>query len=155
MCFLIIQVFVTNIKGIFMKTRLLRSNSIGFAGTIRNTYDHAPKLIPYVLQVAKDAQNWGFAEWLQAHNTHIFITKDNRKIILREIHMDKSYVGISIEISKNIRCAAGDGLLIANILDGVDSPEYFSQLMKSLAATPIQSTPAEKVDNEEIDLQEP
>jgi hypothetical protein len=131
-------------KGMFMKIRLLRSNSLGYAGTIRNTYHHAQKLLPYVLQVSADVQKWDYVEWLQAHNTHVFVTKDNRKIVLRPIHANKSYVGISIELSSNIRCAAGKGLLVANIMDGIDTPEYFSQIMKSLSAIPVESNSAEK-----------
>jgi hypothetical protein len=134
------------IKECFMKIRLLRSNSLGYAGTIRNTYHHAQKLLPYVLQVSADVQKWDYVEWLQAHNTHVFVTKDDRKVILRPIHMDKSYVGISIELSTNIRCTAGKGLLVANIMAGTDTPDYFSQIMKSLSATPVESIPANTVD---------
>jgi len=121
------------IKGTKMKISFVRSNSLGFAGTYRNALHHAKSLLPIIDRMVQDVQNWGFVEWVQGHNTHIFITKDDRKVILRPINDGTGkYVGISIELSKTRRCAAGQGLLVTNILVD-DDLSYFSKLMAGLA----------------------
>ena len=96
--------------------------------------------------MVNDVQNWGFAEWVQGHNTHIFITKDDRKVILRPITDSTGYIGISIELSKTRRCAAGQGMLVTNILAD-DDLNYFSKLMAGLAMSVFENKDTK--DNEE------
>ena len=121
-----------------MKIKLLRSTSLGYAGTVRNAMHHAKDLLPYVLKMGCDAQSWGDSVWLQAHNVHVFVTKDGRKIILRPISKN-GYIGISAEMSHKTRCAQGYGMHITNFLNDACSPDDFSRQMKSFALEPITS----------------
>lgn len=129
-----------------MKISFVRSNSLGFAGTYRNALHHATALLPIIDRMVNDVQNWGFSEWVQGHNTHIFITKDDRKVILRPITDSTGYIGISIELSKTRRCAAGQGMLVTNILAD-DDLNYFSKLMAGLAMSVFENKDTK--DNEE------
>ena len=120
-----------------MKIKMLRSSSLGFAGTIRNANHHAKALMPLLIKISTDIQNWGYEEWLQGHNTHVLVTKDGRKLVLRGIHYEGKYIGISAEASNNIRCAKGKGMHIADFL--ADEIEKCGHVLAAFAIPPIGS----------------
>ena len=122
-----------------MKITFGRSNSLGYAGTIRNAQHHAQKLLPLIYRVAQDILNWKYVEWVQGHNYHIFITSDDRKVILRPIHSSgNGYIGVSIELSKTRLCATGTGMLVTSIMAD-DDLDLFSNLMAALSMPRIHS----------------
>lgn len=137
-----------------MKITFGRSNSLGYAGTVRNAQHHAQKLLPLIYRVAKDILNWKYVEWVQGHNYHIFITSDDRKVILRPIHSKgNGYIGVSIELSKTRLCATGTGMLVTSIMSD-DDLDLFSALMAALSMPKINNNdPTDKnaLDGEEDD----
>jgi hypothetical protein len=125
-----------------MRIRLFRSNSLGFAGTIRNANHHAKALLPLLFRLAQDVQGWGYAEWMQAHNTHSFVTKDARKIHLRGLSNGTDYIGVTLEVSNLLRCAQGNGTHIADfIVADPTALDSFSDMMRLLAKPPVGNAP--------------
>lgn len=85
-----------------MEIRKLRSTSMGIEGTMYNANHHAQLLIPLIEELISKAPLWGFAEWAQGNNVHLFTTHDGRKFLLRPISLrdretlKSRYVGIQL-----------------------------------------------------------
>lgn len=78
--------------------RKLRSNGKGLKGTFDNMYHHAEKLIPMVEILSKNGEDLGFAEWVQGHNVHEFITVEGVRYTLRGFIKDNAYHGIRLAL---------------------------------------------------------
>jgi hypothetical protein len=111
---------------------------------MRNANHHAKALLPLLFRLAQDVQGWGYDEWVQAHNTHAFVTKDGRKIHLRGLSNGIEYIGVTLEVSPLLRCAQGNGTHIADFLVAdLKALDAFSDMMRLLAKVPINNVPCE------------
>lgn len=75
----------------------LRKTSSGIQGTFANADHHAKRLLPLVKQLGAAAKDWGFAEWKQGHNVHIFTSDDGRSFVMRPWRDETNeYAGIQV-----------------------------------------------------------
>lgn len=85
-----------------MQTVLLRSNSRGIHGTYENAKHHAKSLIPMIRTLVDAVQGDGVfvarvEQWRQAHNIHIFATRNGKYFVFRPIWLKgEGYVGIYV-----------------------------------------------------------
>jgi hypothetical protein len=123
-----------------MKIKFLRSTSLGLSGTLHNADHHAKPLLPLVTALGIKASKWNFDTWFQAHNVHVFRTKDGRNVILRPFG-NKGYEGIKAEVSLSTRCANHNGILLATLYaDNRNNVtvDDFSKIMQTFASCSIE-----------------
>lgn len=76
-----------------LSVELYRADSQGIKGTYANIDHHAAELRGLVEYLEARATRLGFRRWRQAHNVHMFVTPDDRTVILRPFR-DDGYAGI-------------------------------------------------------------
>lgn len=81
---------------------ILRKGGRGIAGTYANIEHHAEGVRAFVDALAPIAHTFGFKEWRQGHNIHVFITHDGQRYHLRPTYRkegkDRIYDGISVNL---------------------------------------------------------
>lgn len=76
--------------------RLVRRDSHGLKGTKRNMDHHADGVEVMVSTIAEAVRGIPFKEWVQGHNVHTLITKDNRQYRFRPLHDGAKYMGLEL-----------------------------------------------------------
>ncbi len=79
-----------------MQVKLLRKDGKGIKGTYDNANHHAIKCLPFVKALEAAVHTFGFAEWIQGHNVHLFKTHDGRSFDLIPYCDDTGYIGIEL-----------------------------------------------------------
>ena len=101
--------------------RPMRHGSLGLTGTRRNAEHHAKRLIPFIETLMLLSPHFGFAEWVQGHNVHEFVTTDGRRFTLRGYTRDGAYQGIrlSLRLSRSKEIFLMDAETMEGITDMV------------------------------------
>lgn len=63
--------------------KLIRSDSLGIAGTYKNIDHHAEVMRPFVEAMERMVPHLGFKEWKQGHNVHEFVAHGGQRYTLR------------------------------------------------------------------------
>lgn len=77
---------------------LLRSNSQGLPGTLKNANHHAMKILPFIDILSKGADKLGFSVWRQGNNIHEFVTVEGTRYTLRAFVKDGAYCGVRLAL---------------------------------------------------------
>lgn len=117
-----------------MEISLVRKDSLGIEGTYRNAKHHAQNLIPFVEYLEREVTTFGFAEWQQGHNVHIFHTEDGRRFDLTPY---PGYQGILLRA----RVSRSYSIPIAIVTKMSELPAFCSMLR--VLANPLPKAPVE------------
>lgn len=94
-----------------MIVEVIRSGSLGIAGTLKNADHHAKTLLPLLHYLAPKIPTLPLERWLQGHNVHVLATKDSRRFTLRPFaKKGEGYLGVrlSLRVSRSIEIPLSD-----------------------------------------------
>lgn len=83
-------------NNISTKISLVRSDSQGIKGTYANAEHHAEACLPLIKALEAQVSVFGFKEWRQGHNVHLFETKDGRKFDIIPYFDGNEYLGLQL-----------------------------------------------------------
>lgn len=84
-----------------MKVSLIRKDSKGIAGTYANAEHHALLVLPMVKKLEALVYTFGFKEWKQGHNVHLFIAEDGRKFDMIPYFHNNEYTGLQLRLRES------------------------------------------------------
>lgn len=125
------------------KVKLIRKDSLGIEGTVRNAKHHALKILPFIESMQGSVPHLGFKEWKQGHNVHQFTTLDGRSFTLRPVWTDEdSYVGIKL----SARLSRSKEIPLLAICDVAEVPNLLNTMRAMAVPVPLrESAPKESL----------
>jgi hypothetical protein len=121
---------------------LIRSDSLGLKGTIRNAKHHAGVIIPFINALREGVKHVGFAEWKQGHNVHVFFTTDGRQFTLRPVHTDADgYVGVKF----SLKLSRSEEIPLAVITDVSEATSLLTAMRLVARPHPVEKEPCKEV----------